>query len=114
MSAMHYKGYAARIEYDDEDGVFHGKIAGIQDVVSFHATNVGDLRVAFREAVADYVATCAKIGKPPQKAFSGQMMLRVDPEIHAKAALAAELAGKSLNQWSEEALAHAAADTKAA
>jgi predicted HicB family RNase H-like nuclease len=114
MSAMRHKGYSARIEYDDEDGVFRGKIAGIRDVVSFHATNVGDLRAAFREAVADYLATCVKIGRPPQKAFSGQMMLRVDPEIHAKAALAAELAGKSLNQWSEEALAHAANKTIAA
>lgn len=114
MSAMRHKGYSARVEYDDEDGLFHGKIAGIRDVVSFHATNVGDLRDAFREAVADYLATCAKIGKQPQKAFSGQMMLRVDPEIHAKAALAAELAGKSLNEWSAEALAHAANGTKAA
>jgi predicted HicB family RNase H-like nuclease len=103
-TARTHKGYSARIEYDDEDGVFHGKIAGIHDVVSFHVINVGDLRAAVREAVADYVATCAKIGKPPEKAFSGQMMLRVNPEIHAKAALAAELAGKSLNQWSEEAL----------
>ncbi|WP_158813367.1 type II toxin-antitoxin system HicB family antitoxin [Methylocapsa sp. S129] len=71
MSAMRHKSYAAHIEYDDEDGIFHGKIAGIDDVVSFHATNVGDLRAAFREAVADYMATCARIGKPPQKAFSG-------------------------------------------
>jgi predicted HicB family RNase H-like nuclease len=35
-------------------------------------------------------------------------MLRVDPEIHSRAAIAAELAGKSLNQWSEEILAEAA------
>jgi predicted HicB family RNase H-like nuclease len=110
---MRHKGYSARIEYDDHDGIFHGKIAGFRDIVSFHATNVGDLRAAFREAVADYAATCAKIGKSPQKTFSGQMMLRVDPEIYAKAALAAELAGKSLNQWSEEALAQAANETKA-
>ena len=36
------------------------------------------------------------------------MMFRVDPEVHRKAALAAELAGKSLNQWAEEALEKAA------
>jgi predicted HicB family RNase H-like nuclease len=35
-------------------------------------------------------------------------MLRVDPEIHSRAAIAAELVGKSLNQWSEEILAEAA------
>jgi predicted HicB family RNase H-like nuclease len=35
-------------------------------------------------------------------------MLRVDPEVHSRAAIAAELAGKSLNQWGEEVLAKAA------
>jgi|JI7StandDraft_1071085.scaffolds.fasta_scaffold24091_2 hypothetical protein len=32
------------------------------------------------------------------------MMFRVSPEIHRKLALAAELSGKSLNQWAEEVL----------
>jgi predicted HicB family RNase H-like nuclease len=36
------------------------------------------------------------------------MMFRVNPEVHRKAALAAELAGKSLNQWAEEVLGKAA------
>ena len=62
------------------------------------------LRAAFHEAVEDYIETCARIGKEPQKSHSGQVMFRVSPEIHRKAALAAELAGKSLNQWAEEAL----------
>ena len=29
-------------------------------------------------------------------------MFRISPETHRKAALAAELSGKSLNQWTEE------------
>ena len=35
-------------------------------------------------------------------------MSLVNPEVHRKAALAAELAGKSLNQWAEEVLGKAA------
>jgi predicted HicB family RNase H-like nuclease len=108
MSVMSYKNYSARVDYDDEDGVLHGRIAGIQDVVSFHAKSVEELKSAFQEAVDDYISTCAKIGKKPQKSYSGQMMLRVDPTVHASAAMAAELCGKSLNQWSEEVLAKAA------
>jgi predicted HicB family RNase H-like nuclease len=107
-NTMSYKGYTARIEYDDEDGIFFGRIAGISDGVGFHADTVEDLRAAFHEAVEDYIETCAKVGKDPQKAYSGKMMFRVDPEVHRKAALAAELAGKSLNQWAEEALEKAA------
>ena len=107
-NTMSYKGYSARIEYDDDDGIFIGRIAGIRDGVGFHADTVEALREAFREAVEDYIETCARIGKEPQKAFSGQVMFRISPEIHRKAALAAELAGKSLNQWAEEVLDSAA------
>jgi predicted HicB family RNase H-like nuclease len=107
-NVMSYKGYQARIEYDDEDGIFTGRLAGIRDGVGFHADTVEGLREAFHEAVDDYLETCAKIGKEPQKAYSGQMMFRVNPEVHRKAALAAELAGKSLNQWAEEVLGKAA------
>lgn len=107
-NTLTYKGYSARVEYDDDDGIFFGKIAGIRDGVGFHADTVTDLKAAFREAVDDYMETCAKIGKEPQKPYSGNLMLRVAPDVHSKAALAAELAGKSLNQWSEEVLAKAA------
>jgi predicted HicB family RNase H-like nuclease len=105
---MSYKGYMARVEFDDDDGLFFGRIAGIRDGVGFHSDSVAGLRAAFREAVDDYIKTCSKIGKDPQKPYSGKMMFRVDPEIHARAARAAELAGKSLNQWAEEALRKAA------
>lgn len=107
-NTMTYKGYAARIEYDDADGVFTGRIAGIRDGVGFHADTVEGLRDAFHEAVEDYVETCARIGKEPQKTYSGQVMFRVSPEVHRKAAMAAELSGKSLNQWAEEVLDRAA------
>lgn len=106
--AMTYKGYSARIEYDDEDGIFTGRIVGISDTVGFHADSVDELRAAFHDAVEDYIETCTRIGKEPQKAYSGQVMFRISPEVHRKAALAAELSGKSLNQWAEEVLGQAA------
>ena len=62
-NAMVYKGYSARVEYDDADGIFFGRLAGIRDGVSFHADTVERLRAAFREAVEDYVEMCAKVGK---------------------------------------------------
>ncbi len=110
-NTMNYKGYSARIGYDDDDAIFTGRIAGIRDGVGFHADTVEGLRKAFHEAVEDYIETCGKLGKEPQKAYSGQVMFRVSPEIHRKAALAAELSGKSLNQWAEEVLDRAAGHT---
>lgn len=108
MKAMTYKGYSAKVEFDPDDALFFGRIAGIRDLIGFHADNVADLIAAFHEAVDDYVETCKKLGKEPQKAHSGNLMLRIDPAVHSKAAMAAELSGKSLNQWSEEVLAREA------
>ena len=102
MNMMTYKGYAARIEYSDEDGAFVGHIAGIRDVVGFHGESVEELRAAFAEAVDDYVETCEKLGRAPHKPYSGKILLRVDPSVHARAAALAKAQGKSLNTWAQE------------
>jgi predicted HicB family RNase H-like nuclease len=104
---MTYKEYAARIEYSDEDACFIGHIAGIKDVIGFHAETVKELRAAFEEAVDDYLATCTKLGRAPQKPYSGKLMLRVPPEVHARAAMMAQAHGVSINQWASDVLAHA-------
>ncbi|MCA1324111.1 type II toxin-antitoxin system HicB family antitoxin [Herbaspirillum sp. alder98] len=105
MGTMTYKGYAARIEYSEEDESFIGHIAGIRDVVGFHGDSVSSLKAAFEEAVEDYLATCIKVGRAPQKPYSGKFMLRVAPEVHAYAATMAQARGLSLNAWAAEALA---------
>jgi predicted HicB family RNase H-like nuclease len=108
VNLMSYKGYRAQVEYDAEDEVLVGRVLGVNDVIGFHAESVDALKAAFQEAVDDYVATCERIGKAPEREFSGRMMFRVAPKVHADASLAAQLAGKSLNQWAEEALEEAA------
>ena len=70
MNTMSYKGQTARLEFDDRDNIFVGHILGIADVIGFHADTVQALRAAFEEAVDDYIETCAKIGKEPQKPAS--------------------------------------------
>jgi predicted HicB family RNase H-like nuclease len=104
---MTYKGYAARIEYSNDDNCFVGHIAGIKDIVGFHGETVSELRAAFQEAVDDYLATCEKLERAPQKPYSGKLMLRIPPEVHAHVAMMAEAHGKSLNQWAAEVLANA-------
>jgi len=108
MKTMKYKGYSARIEYSDEDACFVGHVAGINDVVGFHGENVQELRTAFKEAVDDYLEACKKVGKQPQKTYSGKLMLRIPPKVHAAVAQAAEVSGKSINQWAADMLDEAA------
>ena len=97
--AMTHRGYTARIGFDAQDRIFFGRLAGINDVVTFHGETVDELEAAFKEAVDDYLATCAKLGDKPDRPYSGKLTLRVSPSIHAEIAAAAANAGKSLNKW---------------
>jgi predicted HicB family RNase H-like nuclease len=108
MNAMTYRKYAARIDYDDQDKIFVGHLAGIRDLVGFHGKSVDELERAFHEAVDDYLNACERLSQSPEKPVSGRMMLRVPPEVHRAALRAAELSGKSLNQWAAEVMRDAA------
>jgi predicted HicB family RNase H-like nuclease len=108
MKPMRYKGYSARIEYSDEDGYFVGRVAGIRDLLTFHGESVDEVRQAFEEALDFYLETSAERGEMPNKPYSGKLLLRVAPEVHAAVATAAEVSGKSINQWAAERLSAAA------
>jgi predicted HicB family RNase H-like nuclease len=108
MTPMTYKGYAARIEYSDADECFVGHIAGISDIVGFHGDCVEEIRNAFHEAVDHYLSSCAARGVAPNKPYSGNLMVRVPPEVHARAAMTAAACGKSLNAWAAEVLSREA------
>jgi len=107
MNTMKYRGYFARIEFDDEDRIFVGHLAGIRDIVGFHGTTVDELENAFHEAVDNYISISEETGRQPQKPYSGNLMLRVPTEIHAAVAMAAEASGKSINQWATNILQQA-------
>ena len=86
MKPMNYRGYAARIEYSDEDECLVGHIAGIRDIVGFHGDSVAELRSAFHEAVDEYLAASDRLGRSPQKPYSGTLTLRLPPAVHASVA----------------------------
>ena len=97
MNTMTFQGYVALIEYSDEDQCFVGHITGIHDIVGFHGESVAELRTAFEEAVDDYLEACEKLSRAPQKPYSGKLMLRIPPEVHAAVAVAAEAFAKAVH-----------------
>ncbi|HBL27381.1 MAG TPA: toxin-antitoxin system HicB family antitoxin [Acidobacteria bacterium] len=107
MNSMSYKGYTARVEFDERDGIFVGRLLGIRSIISFHGETVAELRAEMASAVDDYLADCEAQGLKPEKPASGKLLLRVPPEIHGKALVVAQAAGKSLNQWATEVLQRA-------
>lgn len=101
---LSYKNYSANIEFDGEDRIFVGHLTGITDIVSFHGESVSELINAFELAVDGYIAMSAAHGVKPQKPYSGKLMLRITPEIHAKVARVARASGKSINAWVSDVL----------
>ena len=98
-NTLTYKGYTAIVGFSAEDECPVGHIAGINDVIGFHADSVEEIRKVFHETVDDYLATCIKIGRQPNKPYSGKVTLRRPPELHAQLAVQAEANGSSLNNW---------------
>ena len=107
MNTMTHKGYTARVEYDERDNIFVGRVLGIRTIISFHGKTVDQLRKEFETAVDDYIADCKDQGVRPEKPASGKILLRVPPEVHGAALVAAQASGKSLNQWATEVLQEA-------
>lgn len=98
-SMLEYKGYHASIEYDAEDEIFVGEVFGIADSLNFHGTSIEELKKMFEQSIENYLEFCAKIGKEPDKEFKGSFNVRLTPELHKRAALAATARKMTLNQY---------------
>jgi predicted HicB family RNase H-like nuclease len=101
---MQYKGYYAKTFIDEDAKLIHGELNGLRAVVTFQGRSVEEAEAAFHNSVDDYLDWCAARGKEPEKPFSGRFNVRIDPDLHAKAAVAASRLGISLNRFVEKAL----------
>jgi predicted HicB family RNase H-like nuclease len=107
MSMMHYKGYEATVEFDEDAEIFHGEVLNLRDVITFQASTARDLKQAFADSVEDYLEFCRSRGEEPEKPFSGQFVVRTEPVLHKAVSLAAKREGLSLNKWVTAALERA-------
>jgi len=103
-NTLKYKEYSGSVEYSDEDGVFFGRIIGINDRITFDGDNVKSLRINFEEAVDGYLEVCSQIGKEPDKTYKGTFNVRIAPELHRDLAVYSASHGKTLNSTVEEAI----------
>jgi len=96
---LEYNGYLGSAEVSVEDGTLHGKLLFIRDVVTYEAATVPDLKIAFREAVDDYLQTCSELGDEPEKPCKGTFNVRVGPQRHRDIAIAARKQDLGLNDF---------------
>lgn len=96
---MKYKGYIGQVTYDDEAHIFHGEVIGLKDIITFQGSTVKNLEKAFHDSIDDYLLWCKERGEQPEKTFSGNLRIRISPELHAKLSIEAALHDTSLNSF---------------
>lgn len=104
---LQYKDYLGKVNYSSEDEVLHGKIEGIDDLVTYEGESVEEIKQAFEDAVDDYIKFCELCGKEPEKIYKGSFNVRISPSTHKSLAIMAIKSDKTLNQVVDEILANA-------
>lgn len=103
---LQYNGFIGSVHFSAEDAVFHGKIDGISDLVTFEGESMAELQQAFKEAIEDYIGICEQKGKPIHKSFKGNLNVKIPSELHRKAMQKSLELGISLNQLVTKAIEH--------
>ncbi len=101
---MEYKGYIGKVELDEEAGILHGEVINTRDVITFQGQTVEEITQAFRDSVNDYLDFCKERGENPEKPYSGKFTLRLEPDLHRKIHIKANLENTSVNNWVTEVL----------
>lgn len=96
---MSYKGYTGDVEYDVEAKILYGHVIDFDDIITFESERADEIEGEFHRSVDVYLDWCAERGKEPKKPFSGKLILRMPPETHRAAVIAATRDQKSLNAW---------------
>ncbi|MEG4343497.1 type II toxin-antitoxin system HicB family antitoxin [Microcoleus sp. A003_D6] len=62
-----YKGYSASIEIDLEAEIIFGRVLDINDVVTFQAQTIEEVRQELQSSIDDYLEFCKELGQKPDK-----------------------------------------------
>jgi non-homologous end joining protein Ku/predicted HicB family RNase H-like nuclease len=109
MSTVRHRDYQGGVEF--EDGKLVLKILHIDDLITTEVDSASEVEATFAELVEDYLATCAELGKEPNKPFKGLFNVRIPPELHKQAAFAASTEDVTLNAYVIAALENKLATT---
>ena len=98
-NVVEINGEKAVIAFDPEIQMLRGEFVGLNVGADFYAESVHDLIEEGRKSLAVYLEMCREKGIEPRRKFSGKFNVRLTPDDHAAAVIAAAASGKSLNEW---------------
>lgn len=102
MTTVSYNRFQGSVEF--EKGRLLIQVLHIDDTVIGECDKASEVQSCFEELVDDYIETCELVGKDPCKPFKGVFNVRVHPQTHKQASMAASQQGVSLNAFVESAL----------
>ena len=106
-NVLSYRGYYATVEFDSEEGLLCGSVVGMTTVCTSRWRLPPGVESAFHEAVDDYLAFLQGKREATGESYRGSFNVRINPDLHRAAALAAAVRKESLNQFVADAIAAA-------
>ena len=101
-------GRKAVVSFDPDIGMIRGEFLGLSGGADFYAESVKTLETEGRRSLEVYLDLCREKSVEPFRSFSGKFNVRLDPEMHEKAVIAAAAESKSLTDWVADAIDAAA------
>ena len=101
-------GQRAVVSFDPELRMFRGEFLGLTGGADFYAADVDRLFEEGLQSLKVFLEMCSEKGIEPFRKFSGRFNVRLSPELHEAAVLAAAAEEKSLNEWIAETIKSAA------
>ena len=99
-----YRGFIGSVRFSAEDDVFFGKVEGVNDLITFEGNSVKELKDAFHYVIDEHIKDCENENIPIEKSYRGSFNLRLTPDLHRRAAIAAKTQGSTLNAFVRKAI----------
>ncbi len=64
---FNFEGYLGSCQFEPDSKIYHGRILGIKDLVTYEALNSDYLYEEFIASVNDYLETCLELNRLPQE-----------------------------------------------
>ncbi|MCI5168507.1 MAG: type II toxin-antitoxin system HicB family antitoxin [Candidatus Electrothrix sp. GM3_4] len=107
MNRIKINGCWAAVYYDPKHDMFRGEFVNLSSRVVFSSRDIGGLLRQGEVALEDFLARCRADGTEPLQEYSGELLLRIHPGLHAELAARAFASGKTVNQWLAEMIEQA-------
>ena len=64
---LEYKNYLGTVEFSKTDNVYHGRLIGIDGMITYEGVDFEALKEDFKDVIDDYLLMCEEEGMQPEE-----------------------------------------------